>query len=488
MKITRFKDFTGQNRHYERRGRTTLRRSTLPKFLAAALVAYVFLSSSLRNWFIDKSQGGETKPYRSRISDSDLQYGLTQCARHGQRPTVDSNFAAKRLDTCPRVGVRTVLRNATLIDGNGKVRRGCHIEMQSSIFTRVDCSASSLPQNHGADNDENVKVIDLAGRVVTPGLIDVHSHAGVRETPQLWATEDVTEVSAPVTPWGRAIDALKPHDQAIPVIGSGGVTTSLVLTGAKNLISGEGVVIKMRRGNSIRDIAVNMTEGLGADAAAANKPWRFLKMAMGENQKRQFEHIPGGPATRIGESFWFRRSYENARQIKRQQDLWCEAAADASRSGEPNFFPTDEYPHSLEWQTLVDVLRGDMRVHVHGYETEDILALFDHADEFGFEIAALHHALHTDQITDEINRRNIAVVGFSDSWGDKKELYNVSSYLPKRIADKGIPFTLTRDHPAEHGQWLMYEGQIAHHFGLDAQHTIASVVSEPARLLGLDNR
>jgi imidazolonepropionase-like amidohydrolase len=136
----------------------------------------------------------------------------------------------------------------------------------------------------------------------------------------------------------------------------------------------------------------------------------------------------------------------------------------------------------------VDVLRGDVRVHVHGYETEDVLAMFDHADEFGFNITALHHALHADLLVDQMRERNIALVGFSDSWGDKKELYNVSSYLAQRVADGGVATALTRDHPATHGQWLAYEAQIAHQFGLGAELAISSIIATPARLLGLDNR
>ncbi|KAJ6438791.1 ethylene receptor [Purpureocillium lavendulum] len=410
------------------------------------------------------------------LTRADLKYGTAQCTLNRQRPYVNHDLATERLAR-PRLGLRKVLRNATLINGDGTTTPNCTIEVQGRNFTRV--CFPWRPSESGPEEEGGATVVELHGRIVTPGLIDMHSHAGVRETPQLWATEDVTEVSAPVTPWGRAIDGLKPHDQAIAFIGSGGVTTSLVLTGAKNLISGEGVVIKMRRADSARGLIVDMTSGNGT-----GKPQRFLKMAMGENQKRQFEHTSGGPATRLGESYWFRNAFGEARRVMRAQDRWCEAASTAAGRSRLAV----EYPRSLQWQTLVDVMRGDVRVNVHGYETEDIYALLDHADEFGFNVTAFHHALHSDQILEELKSRNIAVVGFSDSWGDKKELYNVSSSFPKRIVDHGIPLALTRDHPAEHGQWLAYEAQIAHHFGLGANHALASVMAVPARLLGLDNR
>ncbi|CAG9953226.1 unnamed protein product [Clonostachys rosea f. rosea IK726] len=332
---------------------------------------------------------------------------------------------------------------------------GCTIEMQDGIIVSVSTVASlSETVTHSSDTTE----IDLHGRIVTPGLVDMHSHIGIRETPQLWATEDVTESSSPATPWGRAVDAIKASDQAFPVVASGGVTTSLILTGAKNSISGEGAVLKMKRGESVSDLLVNLTE--------------------------QFQNVPGGPVSRLGESYVYRKAYDNARRVKQSQDMWCEMAT--TKAGRVRL--ATEYPRSLEWQTLVDVLRGDVRVNIHGYETEDILAMFDHSDEFGFNITALHHGLHADSVADEVKRRNIAVVGFTDSWGDKWENYNVSLYFPKRIADHGIPLAFTRDHPALHGQFLIYEAQIAHHFGVDDELALSSVMSVPAHLIGLDNR
>ncbi|CAH0055614.1 unnamed protein product [Clonostachys solani] len=437
--------------------------------IVAVLTTYLLVG---HNWQYSSPEKG-THQGHFTLPPEDLEYGLEQCASNQVRPIVNWDSAATRLAKA-RSGPRTILRNATLIDGDGQVTPGCTIEMQDGIIVSVSTVASlSESATHSADTTD----IDLHGRVVTPGLVDMHSHIGIRETPQLWATEDVTESSSPATPWGRAVDAIKASDQAFPVVASGGVTTSLVLTGAKNSISGEGAVLKMKRGESVSDLLVNLTEFGG-------KPQRYLKMAMGENQKRQFQNVPGGPVSRLGESYVYRKAYDSARRVKQSQDMWCEMAT--TQAGRARL--ATEYPRSLEWQTLVDVLRGDVRVNIHGYETEDILAMFDHSDEFGFNITALHHGLHADSVADEVKRRNVAVVGFTDSWGDKWENYNVSLYFPKRIADHGIPLAFTRDHPALHGQFLIYEAQIAHHFGVDAELALSSVMSVPAHLIGLDNK
>lgn len=71
---------------------------------------------------------------------------------------------------------------------------------------------------------------------------------GVYAFPQLWGQSDGNEATQPITPFVRAIDALNPKDFAIEQILRGGVTSSLVLPGSANVMGGEGVIVKNKRG------------------------------------------------------------------------------------------------------------------------------------------------------------------------------------------------------------------------------------------------
>ena len=411
------------------------------------------------------------EPFHAKgaITQAELSAGLQLCAKHNQHPFVDYSFAAHRLTTRDPQAPLQIFKNITLINGDGSIQHNVQLEIQDGIITYVDEVRETSPST--------ATIVDVAGRYVSPGLIDMHSHVGLRQEPQIWGNEDVTESTFPVTSWARAIDGFKPTDQGIKILASGGTTTSLVLTGAKNLISGEGMVIKHKETKSVWEIQIDSTSN-----GRSPKPQRYLKMACGENIKGQFQGALTGPISRQGESGFVRFAFEEARELLRSQDSWCERAA-SNAAG-----LTTPYPTSIRVQTLIDVLRGDVSVHLHCYQPQDVFSEWDHGDEFGYNITALHHITQAHEMLDEIKKRGSMLATFSDEGGFKNENYHYSWYMLKQAAAAGIPIALTTDHPAKHGQFLAYEAQVAHHFQLDEKLALASLMSVPAKALGLDNR
>ena len=59
-------------------------------------------------------------------------------------------------------------------------------------------------------------------------------------------------------------------------------------------------------------------------------------------------------------------SYDTARQIKEKQDQYCANALAGKWNNLGNF------PEDLQWEALVDVLRGRVKVHNHCYEAVDL--------------------------------------------------------------------------------------------------------------------
>ena len=99
------------------------------------------------------------------------------------------------------------------------------------------------------------------------------------------------------------------------------------------------------------------------------KPERYLKMANGENTKYPREGYPEEPHSRLSEAARFREVFEEAGQLKIKQEEWCVRIEERGWTSGMGRYPLQPDPGL---QTLVDALRGDMRVNIHTYTTEDI--------------------------------------------------------------------------------------------------------------------
>ncbi len=119
----------------------------------------------------------------------------------------------------------------------------------------------------------DAETVDATGKYVMPGLIDAHTHVGIAEEAQGWAGNDTNEMTDPVTPHLRAIDAVNPEDRGFEDALGGGVTSVLVAPGSANVFGGETVLLKCY-GRTVDEMVVRQPAG--------------LKAALGENPKRVY--------------------------------------------------------------------------------------------------------------------------------------------------------------------------------------------------------
>lgn len=204
---------------------------------------------------------------------------------------------------------------------------------------------------------------------------------------------------------------------------------------------------------------------------------------MGSTRKLTLE------STGLGEAYLFRQRLSEAQNLMRQQDDWCSAAENIEANNK-NIRLESRFPEDLSLESLVALLRGDVLLNVHCYETHDIEAMVRHSLEFNFTISAFHHALDAYRIPDIIKRArsNITVATFADHWGYKKEAFQASPFSPKLLHEAGIPVALKSDHPVLNAQHLVFEAAKSSHYGLPPQEAFKAVTSTPAKAIGLDHR
>jgi len=75
---------------------------------------------------------------------------------------------------------------------------------------------------------KDAAVLELDGKYVTLGLVDMHSHRLVGPWPVILETEDSNKMNSrgfgPLTPFVRLLDFIHAYDFEIIIIASGGVT------------------------------------------------------------------------------------------------------------------------------------------------------------------------------------------------------------------------------------------------------------------------
>ncbi|KAJ7154783.1 carbohydrate esterase family 9 protein [Mycena filopes] len=403
---------------------------------------------------------------------------IAQCSALHLTPGPPDDFQARRQSDRFEEGTRpTLIHNATIWTGghDGKeVIRG-DIIIDKGIIKQlgaVDLRSYS-----------NVDIVDAAGAWVTPGIVDLHSHLGVDSSPALNGASDTNSLKGLTLPWLRSLDGLNTHDDAYRLSISGGVTTANVLPGSADAIGGQAFVIKLRPTKERSSSAMLLEppfslNGTHVDPFARPR-WRQMKHACGENPSRVYA------GTRMDTQWAFRQAYNTARIIKDKQDAFCAKALAGQWTG------LGDFPEDLQWEALVDVLRGRVKVQNHCYEGVDIDGMVRLTNEFKFSIAAFHHAHEAYLVPDLIKKaygRTPAVAIFATAARYKREAFRGSEFAPRILADNGLEVVMKSDHPVLNSRHLLYEAQQAHHFGLAENLALASVTSTPARIMGQDHR
>nr|XP_019011309.1 amidohydrolase [Kwoniella pini CBS 10737]OCF50090.1 amidohydrolase [Kwoniella pini CBS 10737] len=321
--------------------------------------------------------------------------------------------------------------------------------------------------------DKNVEEVQLDGAWVTPGIVDTHSHSGVDAAPSLAGNEDTNSIKGSVQPWLRSLDGFNTHDLAFNGSISGGVTTMLVLPGS----AGKAFPFKPRwtHENTPQSMLVEPAWKIENGTWARTNAWRHIKHACGENPKRVYGQ------TRMDNAYDFRRAYTEGSTLKEKQDRWCSSPTTQ----------TEPFPSSLEWEVLSDVIRGNVKVNVHCYETTDLNALVRISNEFQFPIAAFHHAHETYLVPDLLKQaygEPPAVAIFSTNARYKREAYRGSEFAAKVLSDEGLKVIMKSDHPVLDSRYLVTEASWIHHYGVNISESLNSITTSPAKAMGLDHR
>ena len=339
--------------------------------------------------------------------------------------------------------------NGKIFTMTGKPVDCGYIRTEGKVITEVGTMSSLDKRQKGEE------VLDVDGAWVLPGLIEAHAHIGISE--EKWGAigDDCNELTNPVTPALRAIDAVNAMDQAFHDAIKAGITSVMTGPGSSNVVGGQFVFMK--------------TQGRCVDNMAILNP-AAMKAALGENPKTTYGEQGNCPATRMGEAALLRRTLLEAVQYQKDKER--------GRLDREDF----------EKEPWMPVLQRVIPMKVHAHRADDILTAIRIAKEFNIDIT-IDHGTEAHLIVDEVKASGFPVIVGTDLTSRSKlEVQNMNFKTNKILAEAGVLIAVTTDHPVALIQYLPLCAGLAVKEGLPMEEGLKAITINPAKICRVEQR
>ncbi|SFW68077.1 Imidazolonepropionase [Sinomicrobium oceani] len=296
------------------------------------------------------------------------------------------------------------------------------------------------------------RVIDAAGKHLTAGIIDEHSHiaaASINEAGHNSSAEVLME------------DVIDADDINIYRNLSGGVTSIQILHGSANPIGGRSAIIKLKWGLP------------AAELIYKNSP-KFIKFALGENVKQSNWgdlQTVRFPQSRMGVEQVYMDYFQRAKEYDALK-----------KSGKP-------YRFDYEMETLAEIINKERFISCHSYVQSEINMLMKVTERFDFPVNTFTHILEGYKVADKMKAHGVVGAStFSDWWAYKFEVNDAIPYNAAIMHSQGLNVAINSD-DAEMSRRLNQEAaKTVKYGGVSEEEAWKMVTINPARMLHLDHR
>jgi len=347
---------------------------------------------------------------------------------------------------------RILIRNGTIWTSGPAGKLENHdILVESGRIISIGVNIESGPETH---------LIDAAGKHITPGIIDEHSHA--------YTVGPVNEGTYSSTAEVRIMDIIDSESSNIYLHLASGVTTSNLFHGSANSIGGQTAVVKLKWGMSPDNLVyekapIGIKFALGENVKQSN--W-------GDNFKKRF------PQTRMGVEQFIRERFLSAKDYLKHIGEENQGN-DHGKSFRP-------LRRNLELEALGAVIQGEMPIHCHAYRADEILMLIRLAEEFNIKIATFEHCLEGYKVADELAAHGAGASIFSDWWAYKFEVYDAIPYNGALMWNRGVLVAFNSD-SAELARRLNLEAAKGVKYGgIPEEEALKCITINPAIMLGIE--
>ncbi len=342
------------------------------------------------------------------------------------------------------------LVNGTVHVGNGQVIENGTVVMEKGKIVSVGASG-----NVGS----NVKVVDVKGKHVYPGLILASTNVGLVEVPPVRATVDETEFGEYNTNI-RSIVAYNTASKVINTLRNNGILLASI-TPNGGIISGTSSVVQLDAWD-FEDAAV-----MYENAMHIRFPNLLIRRG-GFGGRGGGAQMGGGDPVQAGLD-----------RIEELKAFFREAKAYLATSSPAAV--------NLKFEATRKLFNKQQKVFIHCNVVKEMLVAIDFVKEFGFDVVIVGG---TDSylIADLLKENNIAVVlGSSHRLPTMADDDVAMPYKTPAILQKaGVLFAINDTHTNSRYRNLAFNAGTAAAYGLTKEEALSAVTLNAAKILGVD--
>lgn len=313
----------------------------------------------------------------------------------------------------------------------------------------------------------NAKLVDVTGKHIYPGMIAANTVIGLAEVQSVRATADFAEAGA-INPNARAIVAVNPDSELIPVTRVNGVLAALSVpsAGPAGMINGTSSLVQLD-GWTWEDMTVQAEVGLHISVP-------FMRFNP--------ELFPAPLDSRLEE---MRKS--STQRVKMLEDAFDSAIA--YRDARAN---KDGTQIDVRWEAMLPVLAGKRAVFMHAQDAAQIRYALNFAQRYQLKLVIVG-GMDAPLFADTLRAREVPVVitGIHKLPQRRGAEYDEAYRLASKLSQAGVRFCIARggaDDDAHNERNLPYEAAVAVSFGLDPNEALKAITLYPAQILGVADK
>lgn len=338
-----------------------------------------------------------------------------------------------------------LIKNCRLID-----MAGTYMEKRDMLIE--DGKIKDIQPEISEEGISPENIYDAENNVAVPGFIDIHCQVGVTSQIYRFEGDDANEVSGPMLPHLRAIDAIDIHDEGFNMALLGGVTTVIASPGTKNVLGGTCTAFKTS-GKSFKERTLIEEIAFFADLTSA--------------PRNVYGKKDIAPKTRMASASILREALFNAKEYHR-----------AKKAGSLSNF-------DMKMESLQRVFDG-MLLKIHAEHSTDIITAARLLEEFNLN-GIIVGASDILEALPHLNKENTKLaIGPVLVSIDGYESRNKNPETGARLQDKNIDFAVITAHPSYNIEYTNVQLGYMKKRGMKNPLEASTII--PAKMLGIDNR